>query len=555
MPTNANILYFKDHPDWVQRDINGKPAKFTSKDAFWIAKGDEDVWVSPYAPEWRKIYMHRIRQVAATGIDGIYVDIPYWMTHFTGWEKTWASFDKYTVAAFKKESGLDARKDIKLGDFNDPGFVQWVKFRMKTITNFLEEIKLNIKSVNPDCKLIPEIYPGLGEDPVVVGADVYQIYNVADAITHEYSAGKYYAAERTPFNWYNFIIGMQSFRAFAGTKPTLILSYSWYNNKNVRPSEAMKSLFASEVLTGANAWDAKGYVMSSSNDISTRKTVYKWISENEDNLYNNGKSSGEIGIYFSPNTRDMFPSEYVKSYRGMMFLLLNNHIDFQIVTPRTLGNFDGKVLILDDVTCADNIELNSFGKLKNKGVKFLVTKNNCAYDENRVQRHANVLSSLFGIEHAQKNIKTESTLFYNKSPGAEYYSLLSKGLNKYFDGNDSLKIDIENYRNDFKNNLTQLINEKPEINIKAPIQIISSVKKSNGHTFIYLINVDKLCTVCKSQFKEQDVKISYSESLGGNEVQVTPYLGKTNKIVTKQDNGSYYFNISNLNRGAIIEIN
>ena len=46
--------------------------------------------------------MERVRQIAATGIDGIYVDIPYWMTHFEGWEQTWASFDDYTVAAFKK---------------------------------------------------------------------------------------------------------------------------------------------------------------------------------------------------------------------------------------------------------------------------------------------------------------------------------------------------------------------------------------------------------------------------------------------------------------------
>ena len=42
--------------------------------------------------------MERIRQIAATGIDGIYVDIPYWMTHFTGWEDSWASFDDSTVA-------------------------------------------------------------------------------------------------------------------------------------------------------------------------------------------------------------------------------------------------------------------------------------------------------------------------------------------------------------------------------------------------------------------------------------------------------------------------
>jgi hypothetical protein len=74
--------FFKDHPDWVQRDIKNRPAMFGGGDAFWITKGDEDVWISPYAEEWRKIYMEHIRKIAATGIDGIYVDIPYWMTHF-----------------------------------------------------------------------------------------------------------------------------------------------------------------------------------------------------------------------------------------------------------------------------------------------------------------------------------------------------------------------------------------------------------------------------------------------------------------------------------------
>jgi len=98
----------KDHPDWLQRKSTGEPAIFGGGTAFWIVQGDEDVWVTPYAPEWRKTYMERVRQIAATGIDGIYVDIPYWMTHFKGWEDTWASFDDYTVAAFKKQTRLDA---------------------------------------------------------------------------------------------------------------------------------------------------------------------------------------------------------------------------------------------------------------------------------------------------------------------------------------------------------------------------------------------------------------------------------------------------------------
>jgi hypothetical protein len=37
----------KDHPQWLQRKITGEPAIFNAKAAFWIKKGEEDVWVSP----------------------------------------------------------------------------------------------------------------------------------------------------------------------------------------------------------------------------------------------------------------------------------------------------------------------------------------------------------------------------------------------------------------------------------------------------------------------------------------------------------------------------
>ena len=234
----------KEHPDWLQRKITGAPAIFGGGSAFWIQPGDEDVWISPYAPDWRTTYMERVRQIAATGIDGIYVDIPYWMTHFDGWEDTWASFDDYTVAAFKKQSGLDARKDLKLGDFSDPKFRKWVDFRIQTITDFMQEIDKNAKSVNPEIKTIPEIYPGIEQEAVRVGADVYSLYPVVDAIAHEYEFGngEHMASSRTPFAWFAYQVGMHSFRAFAQGKATWILNYSWDGDKKVDRRESMMNL-------------------------------------------------------------------------------------------------------------------------------------------------------------------------------------------------------------------------------------------------------------------------------------------------------------------------
>ena len=96
--------------------------------------------------------MERVRQIAATGIDGVYVDIPYWMTHFEGWEDSWASFDDYTVAAFKAKTGLNAKTDLKLGDFRDANFRKWIDFRIDALTDFMRDIDVNAKAVNPNAR-------------------------------------------------------------------------------------------------------------------------------------------------------------------------------------------------------------------------------------------------------------------------------------------------------------------------------------------------------------------------------------------------------------------
>jgi hypothetical protein len=365
----------KDHPDWLQRKITGEPAIFGGGTAFWIRAGDEDVWVSPYATEWRKVYMERVRQIAATGIDGIYIDIPYWMTHFEGWEDTWASFDDYTVAAFKKKTGLDAKHDVKIGDFSDPGFRKWVEFRVQTFTDFLAEIDRTAKAVNPEIKTIPEIYPGIEEEAVRVGADVYSLYPVVDAIAHEYEFGNgnHLASAREPIDWFRYQVGMHSFRAFAEGKATWILNYSWDGDKNVDKREAMMNLAMSQVMAGANFWDAPGHSMAGSNDLPTRKKIFDWIQANEKTFYLPRKPIDPIGVYFSPETRNFYANEFLESYRGILILLMQKHLEFQIVTPRTLADFHGRTLILPDVRMTDDAEKSWLKEFAGKGNRVLVT--------------------------------------------------------------------------------------------------------------------------------------------------------------------------------------
>ena len=368
----------KDHPDWLQRKITGEPAVFTSGAAFWISPGDEDVWISPYAKDWRKVYMQRVRQIAATGIDGIYVDIPYWMTHFDGWENTWASFDDATVAAFREKTGLDAKKDLKLGDFQDANFRKWIDFRIETMTDFVREIRENARSVSPEILVIPEIYPGIEQEATRVGADVYQMYDVVDVIAHEYEfgEGEHMASSRSQIDWFLYQAGMLTFRAFAGGKATWILNYSWDGDKNVDKREAMKNLAISQVAAGANFWDAPGHSMAGSNDQPTRTEIFQWIEKNEKVFYSPRLPMHPVGVYFSPKSRDYDPGVFLPSYRGLLVMLLQSHREFQVVTPKTLAEFHGQVLVLPNVTVLSESEKQSIKQFTGSGGSLVITGRN-----------------------------------------------------------------------------------------------------------------------------------------------------------------------------------
>jgi len=506
----------KDHPDWLQRKISGEPAIFGGGTAFWIKKGDEDVWVSPYAPEWRKIYMERVRQIAGTGIDGIYVDIPYWMTHFEGWENTWASFDDYTVEAFRKQTGLDAKKDLKLGDFGDPNFRKWVDFRIQTFTDFMQEIGHNAKSVNPEIKVIPEIYPGIEEAAVRVGADVYSLYPVVDAVAHEYEYGEgdHMASSRNPLDWFSYQVGMHSFRAFAQGKATWILNYSWDGDKKVAPPEPMKNLAMSQIMAGANFWDAPGHSMAGSNDYPTRREIFSWIKAHENTFYQPRTPISPVGVYFSPKTRDYFADEFIASYRGILILLMQKHLEFQIVTPRTLTKFEGKTLVLPDVRVLNNAEKTSLGKYVDGGGILIITG-----------------------EDATELGDTKNVVRFGKDPGAEYFAALKNNFEAAAPEQEQAFLDA-------------LRNSSP-VRVSASAAIVTSIARVEDEPHVFFANFAGLRGGLNPVQTSQSgvrVEVSGDKNIRGF---FLPFLGKVSSVEGVASSGVVTFTLPAIEKGAV----
>jgi hypothetical protein len=495
--------------------------------------------------------MQRVRQIAGTGIDGVYVDIPYWMTHFEGWEDTWASFDDYTVAAFKAKAGLNAKTDLKLGDFRDANFRKWVDFRIEALTDFMREIDANVKAVNPKCKTIAEIYPGIEEGAVRVGSDVYELYRVVDTIAHEYAtSGR--SASRTPLVWFQDMIGMYSFRAFAGSKPSWMLSYSWEKEKQIAPEDAMKNLAMAQLMAGTNTWDVRGHVMSGSNDIQTRKLIFGWIKDHEKTFFLPRYPVRPIGVYFSARTRNYFAKEFIDSYRGILMLLMQSHLEFQIVTSRTLADFRGEMLILPEARCISREELSSLESYLRAGKTLMVTGETGKYDSTGAEQTSNPIRQLLGVTEPEERRIGKNFLYLPECPGKAYYAQLRKEFDHAAAASTFESAEFNGLRKAFAAEILNVSGLKPAVEVAASPFVSTQIAKVDGKLTIFLANFKGLkAKEVAQQTPELNVKVSFSTK-GPGEVVFLPFLGQRQTLHAEFADGKLTCELPAIAEGAVV---
>jgi hypothetical protein len=378
----------------------------------------------------------------------------------------------------------------------------------------MREIDQTAKSVNPQIKTIPEIYPGIEEEAVRVGADVYSLYAVNDGVAHEYEfgSGDHMASSRTPFDWFRYQIGMQTFRAFAQGKATWILNYSWDGDRKVSPPEPMKNLFMSELMAGANVWDAATHVMSGSNDLETRKQVFAWIAAHEKTFYSPRTAIDPVGVYFSPATRNYFTKEFLRSYQGTLLLLMQTHREYQIVTPRTLTSFHGKTLILPDVRILSKEETIALRKYTSGNGKIVVA----------------------GAVGEELPGQTNVTHFAD-SPGARYLALAESHFDDCSPSSEKPFLDSL---------------DGVEIRVKASPMVAAQIASVNGEVHIFFANFQGLRAKENAvQTPESGAEVTVPGKVTGH---FLPFLGEEITITGRFENGSTLFRLPDIAKGAVV---
>ena len=126
---------YRNHPEWVQKDITGKPMVWIGIESDWITKDMEDAWASPYSG-FRDLFKDRLKRLGQKGLDAVYIDQAS-LPGFQNLGDKWASSDADFASAFKNRYGLSVPVRA---DWETTAWRKFVYFRHEAVQEYLEDL-------------------------------------------------------------------------------------------------------------------------------------------------------------------------------------------------------------------------------------------------------------------------------------------------------------------------------------------------------------------------------------------------------------------------------
>lgn len=287
-----NSMY-KDHPDWVEKSLDGTDNVVKGI----LAEPNETAWMSPNGP-YKQYYLDRITQLAATGLDGVWIEAPVYRDMDSGFSKHAAeSFRLWSISKrFGGASGLSLPAVI---DVTDPTFRIWLKWRHENLAQVLDEIKTAANTINPNFMVIVET-PAVDDLEVTVSG-IDGAYRVsADNFIRVYK-----------------IDTISTTKGMDGAHPedftSLIAMSKWAKesergNPNWSYSFGNQALDAGLVISalisnGVSPFEAKTPTRNETVSSTFRKDWFGFIKNNSDLIFNPQRLP-QVGIWYDSNSRD-----------------------------------------------------------------------------------------------------------------------------------------------------------------------------------------------------------------------------------------------------------
>lgn len=366
---------FTDHPEWLQVGLDGKKAVFYGDYAFWIGEKDEDVWLCPNDPEYKEIVKSHFYELAQTGIDGIWVDIPKFQCDFGDWENNWACHCEDCQKKFKEDTGLEIPTTV---DWDSKTWKTWVLWRQHIIADYINQLNETVKSANPECALIVEHWHGIDVGSVREAWSPILLREVTDCLAHEYAAASY---NSSTYDYYNYLKDTASYlfyRSLDYEHPSWVLAYS-------SDRKGQKMLAASLLTAGCNFYDTDVPDMDGTVSLSQQKEIFKWINRYASYYYET-EPWATVGVYYSKSTMDFLYHEqwgegdFYCEFMGVSMMLLSFHIPYEVIfSLDDLSQFH--TVILPNTGCMSSSDIEKVNQFVRKGGNVIVTGETGEYDE------------------------------------------------------------------------------------------------------------------------------------------------------------------------------
>lgn len=224
---------------------------------------------------------------------------------------------------------------------------------------------------------------------------------------------------------------------------------------------------------------------------------------------------GETGVYFSDTTRNIYPQDFVASYRGTLLLLMQSHIQFQIVTPRTLAKFHGKVLVFPNVRVVSDKETKDLRSYSARGGRLIMT----------------------GTADSRLAEMTDQTSIFPEKPDMEYLHRAQQNFSTADTASES--------------KFLQAITTSTDIKISASKNVVAYVAMRGNRVCVFFANFDGLKRgENETPVPQYDIRVTVPARMGTT-LHVLPFLGEESVVNGQLSGNEIKFAIPVLDRGAV----
>jgi hypothetical protein len=296
----ARTTMAREHPDWLQEGLGGQPNVLVGTLEDRVDPGTESAWMSPNGG-YRDYFLARVRALARTALDGVWMDAPVYLDSGAGWPGAEpagrAAFRAWEAA--HDAGGAAAGQMPAAADTQDPAFRRWLRWRHENLADFVEDVRRAGREVKPTFVTAVENFPLDNVEATSAGLDatfrrdgeglltVFEVDSVSSTKGMQYASVEDFSNKIAMFKWA---------RACNRGRPSWAFSYG------NQPLDA-GLVMAAAVATGNAPLEAKTPELVDSVGADFRRRWFGFIKDHTDELLSTPRLA-RVGIWYSAASRD-----------------------------------------------------------------------------------------------------------------------------------------------------------------------------------------------------------------------------------------------------------